>query len=130
MVTPFKIPLRFVAFLVGCVTWGRINPTERFLLSTGGIDPPKPLKLLIVWNLVLGLFNFAPIPPLDGGHALEAILLSTGTNIYIPEIPKFLGAILLVVFYATALKQDIRVLEIEPRELREISEKHKKKESG
>ena len=114
MVTPFKIPLRFVAFLVGCVTGGRINLAERFLLSTGGIDPPKPLKSLILWNLRLGLFNLAPIPPLDGGHALEAILLSAGANIYIPEIPKFVGVILFAAYYATAGNQDMRVLEVEP----------------
>ena len=115
IVTPFKIPLRFVAFLVGCVTWGRVNLAERFLLSTGGIDPPKPLKSLILWNLTLGLFNLAPIPPLDGGHALEAILLSAGANIYIPEIPKFVGVILFAAYYATAGNQDMRVLEVEPK---------------
>ncbi|MBI2628322.1 MAG: site-2 protease family protein [Candidatus Niyogibacteria bacterium] len=115
MVTPFKIPLRFVAFLVGCVTWGRINLAEKFLLSTGGIDPPKPLKSLILWNLTLGLFNLAPIPPLDGGHALEAVLLSAGTSIYISEIPKFVGVILFAVYCTTAGNQDMRVLEVEPR---------------
>ena len=114
MVTPFKIPLRFVAFLVGCITWGRVNMAEKFLLSTGGIDPPKPIKSFILWNLTLGLINLAPIPPLDGGHALEAILLSVGANIYIPEIPKFVGVILFAAYYATVGNQDMRVLEVEP----------------
>lgn len=115
MVTPFKIPLRLAAFLVGCVTLGRINLAERFLLSTGGIDPPKPLKSLILWNLTLGLFNLAPILPFDGGHVLEAILLSAGANIYISEIPKFVGIILFAAYYATIGNQDMRVLEVEPR---------------
>lgn len=114
VVTPFKIPLRFVAFLVGCVTWGRVNLAERFLLSTGGIDPPKVLKALIAGNLTLGFFNLAPVPPLDGGHMLEAILLSAGANIYIPEIPKFVGTILFVAYYATANMQNMRLLEVEP----------------
>ncbi|MEK7193328.1 MAG: site-2 protease family protein [Patescibacteria group bacterium] len=112
-VTPFKILLRFIAFLVGCVTWGRVNLAERFLLSTGGIDPPKPLKSFILWNLTLGFLNLAPIPPLDGGHVLEAILFSIGANIHIPEIPKFVGVILFAAYYATAGNQDMRVLEVE-----------------
>jgi len=111
MVTPFKIALLFVAFLVGCVTWGRINLAGRFLLSTGGIDSPKLIKSLNLWNLALGFFNLVPIPPLDGGHALEAILLSAGANIYIPEIPGFMGVILFVAYYAIASNQDTRVLE-------------------
>lgn len=111
-VTPFKILLRFIAFFVGCATWGRIDLTEKFLLSTGGIDPPKPLKTLICWNLLLGIFNLMPIPPLDGGHALEAILLSAGINML--EIPKFVSVILFVACYATANNQNMRVLEVEP----------------
>lgn len=116
MVTPFKIPLRFVAFLVGCVTWGRVNLAEKFLLSTGDIDPPKPLKSFILWNLTLGLFNLAPIPPLDGGRTLEAILLSIGANIYIPEIMKVVGGVILfATYYVTAGNQDMRILKIEPK---------------
>lgn len=115
-VTPFKILLRFIAFLVGCATWGHVNMAERFLLSTGGIDPPKPIKSFIFWNLTLGIFNLAPIPPLDGGHALKAILLLMETNIHIPEIPKFVGGVILfAAYYATASNQDTRVLEVEPR---------------
>ena len=113
MVTLFKIPLRFIACVVGCATWGRINLAEKFLLSTGGIDSPKPLKSLIFWNLMLGFFNFVPIPPLDGGHALEVILLSAGVNMYIPEIPKFVGVMLFCAYYATTSIQDMRVLEVE-----------------
>jgi len=130
MVTPFKIPLRFIAFLVGCVTCGRVNLAEKFLLSTGGIDPPKPLKSFILWNLALGLFNLAPIPPLDGGHALEAILLSVGANIYIPEIPEFVGVILFAAYYATAGNQDMRVLEIEPQSDSMGSRRSTRKRSG
>lgn len=115
VVTPFKILLRFFSFLVGCITWGRVNLAEKFLLSTGGVDPPKPLKQLILWNLMLGLFNLAPIIPLDGGHVIEAILLSAGNYIHIPQIPNFVSIILFVVFYTIANEQDMRVLEIEPK---------------
>ncbi len=117
VVTPFKILLRFFAFLVGCITWGRVNLAEKLLLSTGGIDPPKPLKQFIFWNLALGLFNFAPIPPLDGGHAAQAILLAAGADIYVPHIPipNWMGIILFAAYYATANNQDMRLLEIEPR---------------
>lgn len=114
-VTPFKILLRFLVFLVGCVTWGRVNLAERFLLSTGGIDAPRPLKSFILWNLTLGLFNLVPIPPLDGSHTLKAILLSVGANVHIPEIPKLVGIILLAVYFTIASDQDMRVLEVEPK---------------
>lgn len=116
VITPFKILLRFFSFLIGCITWGHVNLAERFLLSTGGIDPPTPLKQLILWNLMLGLFNLAPIPPLDGGHMAQAILLSAGSHIQVPHIPSFVGIILFMAFYTAAVKQDMRVLEVEPKE--------------
>lgn len=114
-VTPFKILLRFIVFLVGCVTWARVNLTERFLLSTGSIHPSKPLKSFIFWNLMLGIFNFAPILPLDGGHVLEAILLSVGVSDHMIEIPKYVSVILFVAYYTTANDQDMRILEVESR---------------
>lgn len=114
-VTPFKILLRFSSFLIGCITLGHVNLAEKFLLSTGGIDPPKPLKQLIIYNLMLGFFNLAPIPPLDGGHVTQALLLSAGNHIHIPHIPDFIGIALFVVFFGIAGQQEMRVLQIEPR---------------
>ncbi|MDZ4285502.1 MAG: M50 family metallopeptidase, partial [Candidatus Sungbacteria bacterium] len=119
MVTPCKLLLRFFAFLVGCMTLGRVNLAEKFLLSTGRIDPPKPLKKLICWNLALGLFNLVPIPPLDGGHIVQAIIFSTGAGAYTSHIPNLVGFILFVMFFMAAGHQDMRILEhshsIEPQ---------------
>ena len=111
LVTPVKILLRFFAFLIGCATLGRVNLAGRFLLSTGGINPPKPLKQFALWNLSLGLINLAPVPPLDGGHLAQAILSSAGIN---ADIPGYLSVILFVAFFITLGEQDMRVLEIEP----------------
>ncbi len=110
-VTPCKIVCRFFAFFIGCMTFGRVNLAERFLLSTGGIDPTTPLKQFVRWNLILGLFNVMPFPPLDGGHIAQAMLSSTGNHL--PDIPSFLCIVLFVAFYMTANMQNIRVLEIE-----------------
>ncbi len=106
--TPFKIVLRFVAFLIGCLTIGRVNIVERFLISTGGIDPPRHLKDFIFWNLTLGFFNLLPIAPLDGGHALEAVMHSAGIGV--PEVPRLVTNILFGVLFAVANKQDMRLL--------------------
>lgn len=114
LMTPLKTLLRFFAFLIGLVTWGKINLAPRFLLSTGDIVPPKPLRSFILWNLELGLFNLVPVPPLDGGHAFQAVLASTGIDAYTPEIPTLMGALFFVAFYINACEQDLRMLEIEP----------------
>lgn len=121
MITPFKILFLFFSFLVGCITCGRVNWTEKFLLSTGGVEPPDPLKQIIIWNLTLGIFNLAPIPLFDGGHVVQAILLSAESHINMPHIPNFVGFILFIAFFTAASKVDMRILEIEPR-LEEIQE--------
>jgi membrane-associated protease RseP (regulator of RpoE activity) len=114
LMTPLNMLLRFFALLIGLVTLGRINLAPRFLLSTGDIVPPKPLRSFIVWNLSLGLFNLVPVPPLDGGHAFQAVLTSTGLDACIPEISTLMGALFFMAFYINASRQDLRTLEIEP----------------
>lgn len=113
LVTPFKISLRFAAFLIGCATLGYVNVAEKFLLSTGGINPPESLKQLTIWNLMLGIFNLVPVPPLDGGAALQAVLFSVGADIYIPHISPLVAFLLFVIFFTIASHQDLRVLKLE-----------------
>jgi len=113
IVTLLKVPLRFVAFLVGCVTSRQVNMVGKFLLSTGGINPPKLIRAFIFWNLMFGFLNLAPIPPLDGSKGMEAVLLATGINNYLPSIPGFVGVILFALYFVAADGQDLRLLEVD-----------------
>lgn len=62
---------------------------------------------LIIYNVVLGIFNLWPIPPLDGSQALSFLCLKMG----IQGIPKFFyqispyGMIILLIILATPLSQ-------------------------
>ena len=113
IITPFKILLRFFAFVVGCVTLTRVNMVEKFLLSTGCIVPSVPINVFIVFNLIMCFVNLMPISPFDGRHILESILLATGTNIHMPDIPEFVGIMFFATFYAIFCGQDMRVLEVD-----------------
>ncbi len=104
LVTPFKIICRFFVFLIGCVTWGRVNLVDNFLLSTGGINPSKLVRGFVFWNLVLAFFNLAPILPLDGGRILNAFV-SLDFNILGFKL------ILFLVYWNVANRQDMRLLE-------------------
>ena len=115
-ITPFKSILLFFSFLVTCVTFGYIDVTRKFLLSTGGIDPPKPLKFLIVWNMLLGFYNLMPIPMLDGGHTAQAVLLLFGMDIRMLHIPNAVGSFVFVVFLMSICSQSLYVLEIDSLE--------------
>lgn len=65
------------------------------------------LVQLVVYNVVLGVFNLFPIPPLDGSAALSFICLKFG----IDGIPRFLasiapyGFIILMLIFFTPLSQ-------------------------
>lgn len=62
---------------------------------------------LIVYNIILGVFNLWPIPPLDGSHALSLFCLKIGSEM----IPKFFarispyGTIIILFILATPLSQ-------------------------
>lgn len=65
------------------------------------------LVQLVIYNVVLGVFNLFPIPPLDGSAALSFICLKFG----IDGIPRFLasiapyGFIILMLIFFTPLSQ-------------------------
>ncbi len=63
------------------------------------------LYMLVVYNVVLGIFNLYPIPPLDGAHALEyfaKIIKADGIANFLDRIEKY-GMIILIIFIATPL---------------------------
>lgn len=65
------------------------------------------LVQLVIYNVVLGVFNLFPIPPLDGSAALSFICLKLGVD----RIPRFLalispyGFIILMLIFFTPLAQ-------------------------
>lgn len=59
----------FLAWLTALVLRGTGN-----LSGTVGAMIDQALSLFILFNLVLGLFNLLPVPPLDGGRIMVGIL--------------------------------------------------------
>ena len=51
----------------------------------------RALTILVVLNVILGLFNLVPIPPLDGASVLEGAAPRTTAGLYdrLREIPAF-----------------------------------------
>lgn len=59
----------------------------------------------LVYNVVLGLFNLYPIPPLDGSHALTylAIIFRWDSIVRLYESMERYGMLILILFIATPL---------------------------
>lgn len=81
-----------------------------FMLSfLGKIDSIMEyfLAYSVIYNVVLGIFNLYPIPPLDGSHALNYFCQKYGFK----SIPRFLnsisryGMIILILLIATPLSK-------------------------
>ncbi len=63
------------------------------------------LYTLVVYNVVLGIFNLYPIPPLDGAHAVEFFSRKIGLDRvaeFYEKIERY-GMIILIIFIATPL---------------------------
>ncbi len=63
------------------------------------------LYMLVVYNVVLGIFNLYPIPPLDGAHAVEFFSRKLGIDAiadFFNKIERY-GMIILIIFIATPL---------------------------
>ena len=63
------------------------------------------LYMLVVYNVVLGIFNLYPIPPLDGAHALEyfaKIIKADYIADFLNRMERY-GMIILIIFIATPL---------------------------
>ncbi len=67
--------------------------------------PDDFLHYILIYNIVLGIFNLFPIPPLDGSKALMFILLMLGLYKPAKLIEKYqqYGMILLMVVIATPI---------------------------
>ncbi len=63
----------------------------------------------IKYNIILGLFNLYPIPPLDGSHALTYLALIFGWNrvVALYESLERYGMVILILFLATPLSKYI-----------------------
>ena len=73
-----------------------ISPEANQMLTgyggLGGMEPDGSLLMpvvlmlysLMVVNVILGVFNLIPIPPLDGGHILEGLLPAGAQAIFAP----------------------------------------------
>jgi len=59
----------------------------------------------LIYNVVLGLFNLYPIPPLDGSHALAYLAMIMGWHsiVRLYESMERYGMIILLIFIATPL---------------------------
>jgi len=59
----------------------------------------------LIYNVVLGIFNLYPIPPLDGSHALTylAIIFHWDSIVRLYEATERYGMIILIIFIATPL---------------------------
>ena len=63
------------------------------------------LYTLIIYNVILGVFNLYPIPPLDGSHAIEYLSRKLGIDAiadFFNKIERY-GMIILIIFIATPL---------------------------
>ncbi|TLD88637.1 site-2 protease family protein [Helicobacter sp. MIT 05-5294] len=61
---------------------------------------------LLIYNVVLGVFNLIPIPPLDGSNALSYLGLMFGSSFFVrlfDRVPPIAGMIVLMVILGTPL---------------------------
>lgn len=74
--TPVKFFFLYVIFALQCFTLGIVQQGKGFLLSTGKVQPPKNVRVLLLLNLGVALFNMLPLYPLlDGGKIAHDVVL-------------------------------------------------------
>lgn len=78
----------------------RVYPENIELLAAQTTSVLMPISLFIyevaIINIVLGVFNLIPVPPLDGSHVLRHLLPAPAQNIY--DTVGWLGLMVLVFF--------------------------------
>jgi Zn-dependent protease len=105
------------ALIALVASWVRELAPER-LVSPGGLDVASPLTQLLAaafqLNLLLMVFNMIPVPPLDGGNILGALLrgrLSQRFEAVRPYGVLILYALMLTGALAYILRPPYRLLE-------------------
>ena len=99
---------RFIGVLGGAGDWtDRWGNLAEAVAGSGGSILFGVLIMVIFWNVVLGLFNLVPIPPLDGSKLMYSIFnLKTETIILFEQF----GFILLLLVIFSPLSQPIMSL--------------------
>ncbi|MDD5083726.1 MAG: site-2 protease family protein [Candidatus Moranbacteria bacterium] len=94
----FDVLDRFVGVLSGVGDWSdRWGQLAEAVAGSGGSIFFGLLIMIIFWNVVLGMFNLLPIPPLDGSKLMYSIFsLRTETIILFEQLGFLL--LLLVIF--------------------------------
>jgi Zn-dependent protease len=89
---------RFIGVLSGVGDWSeRWGHLAQAVAGSGGSILFGLLVMVIFWNVVLGMFNLLPIPPLDGSKLMYSLLsLRTETVIMFEQLGFIL--LLLVIF--------------------------------
>lgn len=99
---------RFIGVLGGAGDWSeRWGHLVEAIAGSGGSILFGLLIMIIFWNVVLGMFNLLPIPPLDGSKLMYSLLsLRTETIIMFEQ----LGFILLLVVIFSPLSAPVMYL--------------------
>lgn len=112
---PIKIIMLYFCCTADLFTFSRFNLCKKFVFQIKNIAPPKIFRNLVYWSLILGLLNFLPIPPLDGGRVFMFFLsplLSDTVAAVINIIGFFLILIIMIFGY---LKTEFVVYEEEDK---------------
>lgn len=104
----------FLSVFLLAILW---HAAAFFLDGDATIEPGERIALLfcyvfgmgIIVNLILGVFNLLPIPPLDGSGVLEGLLPAPLLVLYVKMRP-YGFVILLALFYLTGLSSWIWVI--------------------
>lgn len=99
---------RFIGVLGGATAWtDRWGSLAEAVAGSGGSILFGLLVMVIFWNVVLGMFNLLPIPPLDGSKLMYSLLsLRTETIIMFEQ----LGFILLLLVIFTPLATPLMLM--------------------
>jgi Zn-dependent protease len=96
-----------VNFAIATALWIIVGLPQGWHLSPGFYDFPANAtgfwQLLLHWNLLMGLFNLAPVFPMDGGRILRALLATRRPYMQATAWAAGLGKILASVAVVIAL---------------------------